>query len=170
MTPIGKSDTASAAIQIRLAAPEDAATIAAILYQSFVEYEPLYTRGGFAATTLNPPQVLARIREGPVWVASRGKEALGTVATVVKGDSLHIRGMAVLPSARRLHIGARLLEHIERQAAEQSCARVVLSTTPFLFSAIRLYEKFGFHRRNPGTHDLFGTPIFTLEKKTSRAI
>jgi hypothetical protein len=40
----------------------------------------------------------------------------------------------------------------------------VLSTTPFLNSAIRLYENFGFRRNEAEPHDLFGTPMFTMEK------
>ena len=43
-----------------------------------------------------------------------------------------------------------------------------LSTTPFLESAIRLYEKFGFQRTSDGPLDLFGTPLFTMQKSLSR--
>jgi ribosomal protein S18 acetylase RimI-like enzyme len=72
-----------------------------------------------------------------------------------------------LPAARKLKIGKRLLSEIEAYAAEQGCKRIFLSTTPFLDAAIRLYEKSGF-RRVPGSeHDLFGTPLFTMEKHLS---
>jgi ribosomal protein S18 acetylase RimI-like enzyme len=75
--------------------------------------------------------------------------------------------MAVLTTARKSKIGSKLLEVIEAHAAEQGCKRIFLSTTPFLEAAIRLYEKFGF-RRVPGSeHDLFGTPLFTMEKRSS---
>jgi hypothetical protein len=53
-------------VEVRLAGPEDAAVIAAVLHASFVEFKALYTDGGFAATTLGAEQVLARMREGPV--------------------------------------------------------------------------------------------------------
>lgn len=165
MAPVTSRDVPFPIIQIRLALPEDAATIAAVLYQSFIEYESLYTREAFDATTLDAPRILARTQEGPVWIAFRGSEALATVATVVKNSSLLIRGMAVLPAARRLHVATQLLDHIERQAIKEGCSRLVLSTTPFLHSAIRLYEEFGFRRKDDGMHDLFGTPIFMMEKK-----
>jgi hypothetical protein len=42
--------------------------------------------------------------------------------------------------------------------------------TPFLNTAIRLYEAFGFRRMNDGPHDLFGTPLFTMEKTVALAI
>ena len=155
-------------VQIRLAQPDDAAIVATVLLQSFVEFEPLYTREAFAATTPNAAQVLARMREGPVWLAFRNTDVLGTVAAVLNGESAYIRGMAVLPAARRLKVGHRLLEHIEGWASQEGCNRMFLSTTPFLHAAIRLYEKFGFLRTDEGSHDLFGTPLFTMEKALPR--
>lgn len=91
--------------QIRRATIDDAAVIATILYESFCEFRPLYTDGGFAATTSNPEGILSRIKEGPVWVATRGNVAIGTVAAVLQGKSLYIRGMAVLPVGERSRSG-----------------------------------------------------------------
>ncbi len=160
--PTGDS-AASSSVHIRFATPDDAPIVAKLLYDAFVEYEPLYTAQGFAATTPNAPQVLARMQEGPVWIALREPEVLGTVAAVVQGESFYVRGMAVLPRARNLKVGSLLLEQVERRAVEERCKRIFLSTTPFLDAAIRFYEKFGF-RRVAGAHDLFGTPLFTMEK------
>ena len=67
-------------VLIRRAGPEDAEPIAAVLQESFVEFKALYTDGGFAATALDAAQVLARIREGPVWLAARENAVVGTVA------------------------------------------------------------------------------------------
>lgn len=103
------------------------------------------------------------MEEGPVWIALHDHDAVGTVAAVAKGDSLYIRGMAVLPPARSHKVGARLLNAVELYAVENGCNRMFLSTTPFLDAAIRLYEKSGFQRMN-GAHDLFDTPLFRMEK------
>ncbi len=151
-------------IQIRRAEPEDAALVARVLHESFVEYEALYTSEGFAATVLNAGLVQQRMNEGRVWIASRECNAVGTVAAVVKGDSLYMRGMAVVPAARGVRLGAQLLELVDAWAREQTCARVFLSTAPFLSAAIRLYERSGFRRTEEGPHDLFGTPLFVMEK------
>jgi len=151
-------------VEICRAEPEDAPAIAAVLHESFVEFEALYTPAGFAATTPGAEQIVTRMREGPVWVALRQGALLGTVAAVVKGESVYIRGMAVLPSSRGSGAGAALLQHVEDWTASQGCARVFLSTTPFLSSAIRLYEGSGFRRTDEGPLDLFGTPLFTMEK------
>ncbi len=151
-------------IDIRLADPEDAAAIARVLRESFVEFEALYTPAGFAATTPDARQIEARMREGPVWIACREDKALGSVAAVVKDRALYMRGMAVLPSARGLKVGARLLEQVEQWAFDQACRRVFLSTTPFLKPAIHLYKQHGFQRTNEPPRDLFGTPLFTMAK------
>ncbi|MFZ0139018.1 MAG: GNAT family N-acetyltransferase [Candidatus Sulfotelmatobacter sp.] len=155
---------AATQIEIRRAGPEDAPAIATVLNESFAEFRALYTDGGFSATALGSDQILDRMLEGPVWVALRGGAVLGTVAAVVKGDSIYIRGMAVLPNARGSGAGTRLLQRVEVWARSQDCTRLFLSTTPFLDSAIRLYQRFGFHRTADGMHDLFGTPLFTMEK------
>ncbi len=151
-------------IAIRIAALSDAPTIAAILHQAFVEFEPIYTPGGFAATTPTAEQIEARWDEGPVWIALLDGAIIGTVAAVPKGDSLYVRSMAVLPEARGHHTGERLLDQIENYAREHGLVRLYLSTTPFLARAIRLYENYGFQRKNSGPQDLFGTPLFSMEK------
>ncbi|MFY9791983.1 MAG: GNAT family N-acetyltransferase [Candidatus Sulfotelmatobacter sp.] len=153
--------------EIRLAAPEDAPAIANLLHESFAAFEPLYTEGGFNATTPTAEKVLERLQEGPVWLALREGQVLGTVAIVVKGRSGYVRGMAVLPSARGTGIGAELLQHVENWARNEQCVRLLLSTTPFLSEAIRLYERFDFRRTDEGPNDLFGTPLFTMGKTIS---
>ena len=136
-----------------------------LLHESFVEFERLYTNGGFKATTPGADQVRVRMSDGPVWVALRGGAPVGTVSAALKGTSVYIRGMAVVPAARGSGAGSSLLREVETWAASEGCERLLLSTTPFLDAAIRLYEKSGFRRTDEGPHDLFDTPLFTMEKK-----
>lgn len=147
-------------IKIRRAGPEDASIIAEVLQESFVEFKELYSDEGFAATTPSAEEVLSRMREGPVWVVLCD----GAVSGTVSAKSTYIRGMAVLPSARGSGAGLALLQHAEGWAAKQVRARLFLSTTPFLSSAIVLYERSGFRRNEEGPHELFGTPLLTMEK------
>ncbi len=109
------------------------------------------------------------MQEGPLWVAVREGAILGTVAAISRGGDLYIRGMAVLPSARGQAIGELLLEHIGKYALAHGHKRLTLSTTPFLDRAIRLYESCGFRRVEEGPHELFGTPLFAMEKVLHRA-
>jgi putative acetyltransferase len=153
-------------ITIRFATTSEAHAIAALLFESFVEYELLYTPEGFAATAITSEQIIARMGEGPIWVAVRGEEIVGTVSVVANAGSLYIRGMAVLPAARGERIGELLLTHVEEFARAEEFSHLFLSTTPFLDRAIRLYERFGFRRTLDGPDELFGTPLFTLEKSS----
>lgn len=159
---------AGAQLEIRRVGPEDAPAIARVLQDAFFEFKPLYTDGGFAATTRDVEKILERMRQGPVWMALRNDIVVGTVSAVTKGDSIYIRGMAVLPTARGSGAGARLLKQVEDWAKGEGYSRLFLSTTPFLSSAIRLYEKSGYRRIDDSVHDLFGTPLFTMEKTISR--
>ena len=150
--------------EIRLATTGDAPAIHELLHESFIEYRRLYTAEAFAATTPESEQIRERLNEGPIWIAIRDRVMAGTVSVVEREDSIYIRGMAVLPKARGLNVGQALLEHVEAFAVGRGYKRLFLSTTPFLFRAIRLYEQFGFARIDEGPHDLFGTPLFTMEK------
>jgi GNAT superfamily N-acetyltransferase len=161
MMNMGKDSSTS---RIRVAVLEDAASIASVLQESFIEYKPLYTQEGFAATTPVSARVQNRIEEGPVWVVLDDNAIVGTVSVVPKGESLYIRGMAILPAARGRRIGELLLSQVEAFASEQGFKRLILSTTPFLERAIQLYEHYGFRRSGEGPDNLFGTPLFTMEK------
>ena len=151
-------------VQIRIAAASDAESIALVLAEAFAEYRPQYTRAAFDATCPSSGAILKRMTEGPVWVAELDGAVAGTVAAVPKEDALYIRGMAILPAARGQAIGRLLLKTVEQHALGQGRQRMTLSTTPFLSRAIRLYESFGFRRAAEDIHDLFGTPLFTMEK------
>jgi GNAT superfamily N-acetyltransferase len=152
---------------IRAASQADAEVIAGILLDSFIEYEPLYTSEGFAATALDSRAVTTRLGEGPIWLALSDNQFVGTMSVVLKDKVVYVRGMAVLPVVRGQGIGRLLLDQAEKYARAKGCDRLLLSTTPFLTEAIQLYERSGFVRTEDGPHDLFGTPLFTMEKTLS---
>jgi GNAT superfamily N-acetyltransferase len=154
-----------ASMQIKEATAADAPLIASILRAAFVEYESLYTPEAFAATVSSAELIRQRLDEGPIWLAVQDGHAVGTVAAVRKDDGLYMRGMAVIPAARGLGAGARLLAHVCEVAVASRADRVFLSTTPFLADAIRLYQSFGFVRTEDGPNQLYGTPLFTMEKR-----
>ena len=151
-------------ILIRRALVAEAAAIASLLREAFLEFEPLYTPSAFAATTPTPDQIRARWEEGP-WVAVQNQNLVATVAAVPKRTGLYVRSMAVLPIARGQRIAWRLLREVENFAVTNQHTCLFLSTTPFLTSAICLYESFGFQRSSQGPYDLFGTPLFTMVKQ-----
>ncbi|HEU0297611.1 MAG TPA: GNAT family N-acetyltransferase [Anaerolineales bacterium] len=149
---------------IRRALIEESFAIASILREAFIEFEPLYTPAAFATTTPTSDQIQKRWYDGPVWVAVQNQNLVATVAAVPKRAGLYIRSMAVLPIARGQRIAWHLLSEIESFAMTNHHKHLFLSTTPFLKSAIHLYESFGFQPNAQGPHDLFGTPLFTMVK------
>lgn len=150
---------------IRRANIDEAPAVASILHQAFSDYEHLYTPAAFAATTPTSNQIQKRWREGPIWVAVQNGDLVGTVAAAPKRKGLYIRSMAVLPRARGQGIAEQLLGVIESYAVADQHRCLFLSTTPFLTSAIHLYERFGFRQNDEGPHDLLGTPLFTMIKR-----
>jgi GNAT superfamily N-acetyltransferase len=151
-------------VEIRRATADEATAIASVLHRAFAEYESFYTAEAFALTTPTPAELEQRWNEGPIWSALKYGRLVGTVAAVAKGDALYIRSMALVPSARGKGIGKMLLAEVESFARAGGSQRMLLSTTPFLDDAIRLYQRFGFKRTREGPHDLAGTPLFTMEK------
>lgn len=149
---------------IRRAEAADAPTIAGVLVAAFAEYAPLYTPDGLAATTPPAEHIRERLAEGPIWVALHEDAIVGTVGAVRRGEALYVRSMAVLPTARGLRAGTALLTEVEAFAYAAGATSLLLSTTPFLARAIRLYKQWGFRITDAGPHDLFGTPLLTMVK------
>ncbi|MGH9606993.1 MAG: GNAT family N-acetyltransferase [Terracidiphilus sp.] len=152
-----------APVDIRKAGQADADAISALLRESFAEFEPLYTPAAFAATVLAPPAILARLGEGPVWIAESAAAPIGTVGAIRKSGTVTVRGMAVSPRARGLGIGKRLLDQVEQFAAGQSALALDLYTTAFLLRAIALYRSAGF-RFTGQTANPHGTELLRMEK------
>lgn len=122
-------------IEIRRAEARDAPAIASLLADSFVEYEPLYTPEGYAATAITSERVEDRITEGPVWVALSDEMIVGTVSVVAKGGSLYVRGMAVWPTSRGLGIGELLLAKVEEFAEAARLQAAVFEHDSFFGSS-----------------------------------
>ena len=151
-------------IDVRLASPDDAGAIAAVLLAAFRDFEPLYSPQGFRATTPTAEQIALRLAEGPSWIAVDEAEVVGTVSAVERAAEIYLRSMAVLPSARGRGIATQLLRTVEAFAVSRGARSLTLSTTPFLTAAIRLYEQAGF-RRTATPLDLLGTPLFGMVKE-----
>jgi ribosomal protein S18 acetylase RimI-like enzyme len=152
-------------MRVRLAIQTDMPAVASLLARSFLEYKTSYNEKAFAATISTMGELRNRLSEGPVWVAVEGETVVGTVSGVPDGNALHIRSLAVSPGNRGQGLGKMLLNQAEDYAYEKGYTRLILSTTPFLTPAIRLYERCGFRRSNEGPTNRLGTPIFTMTKQ-----
>jgi ribosomal protein S18 acetylase RimI-like enzyme len=151
-------------LHIRRARLEDSEAISAVLRRAFRKYEPLYTLRGFAATTPAADEVAARLREGPIWIATDDDRPVGTAGAVCQAGQCYIRGVAVLPESRGRGVASALMATVENFARQNQARRLFLTTTPFLEEAIRLYVHLGFERIPEGPQDLYGTPLFAMAK------
>lgn len=151
-----------------MAVSNEAAAIAALLYEAFAEYKPLFTEKGFTDSTPVQKEIEDRIAEKAVWVAVFENDIAGTVSILPCHDGLFLRSMAVGPGARGKGIGKALLDHVHQYAFEKGCPCLKLDTTPFLSAAIRLYESFGFKQQGSG--DLYGTPLIIMTKTLEQVI
>jgi len=152
------------AVRVCRAGCNDAPAIALVLQAAFAEYECLYTRAAFAATTPPTEEIVRRLGEGPTWIALLHRTVVGTVSAVPRGEALYVRSMAVVPEVRGRGVGRLLLEQVERYADERGFRCLDLSTTPFLTSAIALYERAGFSRSDGEPRQLCGTPLLNMRK------
>jgi putative acetyltransferase len=151
---------------VREGAPSDAKAISALLRFAFAEFESLYTPEAFVATVLPETGVLARMQEGPVWVAEKQCALIGTVAALRLPDSVMVRGMAVAPSSRGFGIARTLLNLTENFAEKHGYECLSLHTTAFLKQAIRLYQTAGFKFTGEASNP-HGTELLRMVKTLS---
>jgi putative acetyltransferase len=163
--PRSRDSTKPDVVQIHPATVSDMEAVAAVLRDAFLEFKSLYTEAAYAETTPGPDTLVRRLDEGPIWVARLRGKIVGTISAVEKPNGVYVRSTAVLASARGSRIAKILLEEVESFAVSCRTERLFLSTTPFLHAAIHLYEDFGFRRTSEPPHDLFKTPLFTMEKR-----
>lgn len=149
----------------------DADAIAEVLFEAFSQFKSDYTPEAFAVVTPTADEIAGRFDEGPMWVALKDDEVVGTVSVLPEPEWLYIRSMAVSPKAQGLGIGHLLLDTVEGYAIENGFDRLFLYTTYFSTGAIELYEKHGFLRGRDTTADeWYGTPGLAMDKKISREI
>ena len=151
-------------MEIRLATPDDASDITAVLSATFEPLRDRYTVGTYNATVVPPEEVLDRLGEGPVWLAVIDARPVGTVSLKIDGSTAYLRGMGVVPSARGKGAGAGLMDAVDAYVADHGFERVWLRTTEFLHDARRLYRRRGFEEV-PGEDHYFGTPVITMERR-----
>jgi len=153
-------------VEVRRATENDSEAISSLLLEAFASVESEYTKGAFDYTTPSADAILARFKEGPIWVAVDSNLIVGTVSGLPEPDRFYIRSMAVKPEAQGRGVGQSLLETLERFAKEGGFETLYLYTTPSLHGAKKLYERNGFRTiRESPPEEFFGTAGVEMEKE-----
>ena len=133
---------ASAVVIRPLATKADAAAFRMLNEQWITRYFVLEEKD---RETLGDPEGKILSRGGHIFMAQAGEEAIGCVALIPEGDGVYeLSKMAVLPAARGLGIGRRLLEHAVSQARLIGARSLWLGSNSRLANAVHLYESVGF--------------------------
>ena len=161
-------------VEIRLAVPRDAETIAEIIRTAFGEFEHDYTPESFAVVTPSAAEIGKRFEEGPQWVAEVDGAIVGTVSLSTEPEGLYVRSMAVRPDAQGRGVGHELMNAVNEYADESDHERIFLYTTYFVPGAKRFYESHGYKWvRDTTAEEWYGTPGLemerTIEKKKQNA-
>ncbi|MEO5591892.1 MAG: GNAT family N-acetyltransferase [Chitinophagaceae bacterium] len=94
---------------------------------------------------LSDPQTYILDKEGHIFFAKLGNEAVGTFALMKTGDGVYELGkMAVDEKFRDRKIGSQMLAYCLEKAKELGALKVTLYSNTRLENALHLYRKFGF--------------------------
>ncbi|MGB7068835.1 MAG: GNAT family N-acetyltransferase [Pyrinomonadaceae bacterium] len=152
-------------LKIRLATPEDSASIAVVLFEAFSAFREHYTPEAFEVVTPSAEVIAGRFDEGPIWVAEIEGRVVGTVSLTTEPEGLYIRSMAVQPAAQGFGIGHKLLDALNDHVSTSEIERMFLYTTYFVPGAKELYEKHGFKRvRDTTADEWYGTAGLEMDK------
>jgi predicted N-acetyltransferase YhbS len=140
-------------VHLRRARPEDYAAVSEV---TLAAYEPMLgsAESSYADQLRNAE---ARDLEAELWVAAApdDREVLGTVTICREGspwreialaDEGEFRMLAVAPRAQGQGIGEALARLVLDRFREEGATAVVLSSTPLMGAAHRLYDRLGFGR------------------------
>jgi N-acetylglutamate synthase-like GNAT family acetyltransferase len=156
-------------VTVRLATPQDSEAISRVLLEAFITVREYYTDEAFEIVTPKPEEVENRFAEGPMWVAERDGEIVGTVSLAREPEGLYVRSMAVLPGEQGRGIGRLLLDRLHEHAAGEAIDRIFLYTLPFQKGAREMYEKYGYKWvRDTPAEEWYGVPGLEMEKFLSK--
>lgn len=98
---------------------------------------------------------------GRLYLACWGGEAVGCIALrKMDGQTCEMKRLYVRPAFRGRGVGERLVEKAITEAKEIGYKAMLLDTLPFLQSALRLYEKYGFYEIDSYNDSPMDTSIY----------
>ena len=148
---------AGAVLMVRPAAECDVGVLTAVAAEAYRRYVPRIGREP-APMTADYAQA---VRSGLTWVAEADGDVVGLLVLVVRPDHLLLENVAVLPSAQRRGVGARLLALAEDQARARGLDEVRLYTNEAMTENLAYYPRHGYTETRRAEQDGFRRVFFT---------
>lgn len=137
--------------RIRIARPEDVATIADIVRAAYTPY--IARIGREPGPMLDDYDTL--VRQGNVQVLEEGGAVVAILVLLPCDDHLLLDNIAVAPAAHGRGHGRRLVAHAEAEARRQGFAELRLYTHVLMTENIALYARLGFSETHRATQKGF---------------
>ena len=128
------------AVAVRRAAPADVPALYVVVHEAYLLYVPRIGRMPAPMTA----DYSAAVRSGQAWVAEADGQILGLLVLVVNQGYLLIENIAVLPSAQRRGIGARLRMLAEDEARANGLGEIRLYTNEGMTENLAYYPRHGY--------------------------
>jgi len=144
-------------VSVRRAGEGDVAGLAKVAAEAYRDYVPRIGREP-APMTADYAQA---VRSGLTWVAEADGEIVGLLVLVARPDHLLLENVAVLPSAQRRGVGARLLAVAEDEARACGLDEIRLYTNEAMTENLAYYPRHGYTETHRAEQDGFRRVFFT---------
>ena len=136
--------------RIRPATNEDAAAVRAIVFSTLAEFE-LPALLETADADLNDLKA-SYFQTGGTFEVVEGPDGgiVGCAGLRIQGNGrAELRNLYLRPEVRRVGLGDLLLKRMVRNARQRGCNEIRLETSPVLWDAKRMYDRYGFTAVTP---------------------
>lgn len=128
------------AVTVRRATSADVPALYVVVHEAYLLYVPRIGRMPAPMTA----DYSEAVQSGQAWVAEADGQVLGLIVLVVSQGYLLIENIAVLPSAQRRGIGARLLALAEDEARANGLGEIRLYTNEGMTENLAYYPRHGY--------------------------
>ncbi len=147
------------AVTVRRASLADVPALYLVVHEAYLLYVPRIGRMPAPMTA----DYSAAVRSGQAWVALADGEIAGLIVLVGYQGYLLIENIAVLPSAQRRGIGARLLTLAEDEARANGLGEIRLYTNEGMTENLAYYPRRGYVETHRAEEEGFRRVFFSKQ-------
>jgi ribosomal protein S18 acetylase RimI-like enzyme len=147
------------AVTVRRASLADVPALYLVVHEAYLLYVPRIGRMPAPMTA----DYSAAVRSGQAWVALADGEIAGLIVLVGYQGYLLIENIAVLPSAQRRGIGARLLTLAEDEARAHGLGEIRLYTNEGMTENLAYYPRRGYVETHRAEEEGFRRVFFSKQ-------